>query len=103
MNGICASCTSCDTYLTDAPLNANSARSYMFWQAEGAVSYYNLEILFENNLFLFSSFFLFFLQTFCVPDQCCNNESDLVEGGGCESGDCDENVIDPNFDATYGI
>ncbi|KAG7671594.1 hypothetical protein KSW81_003724 [Nannochloris sp. 'desiccata'] len=59
------------------PADANSARQYMFWQAEGA--------------------------TFCVPDICCSIDSALIEGGGCASGDCDENFIDEHFDLNYGI
>lgn len=37
VNGVCASCTSCDTYLTADP-DSNTPRQYLFWQAEGAVS-----------------------------------------------------------------
>jgi hypothetical protein len=54
VNGVCASCSSCDPYVEDAPIDADSARQYMFWQAEGAVRYLFLlrdKLLHMNSCF----------------------------------------------------
>lgn len=38
VNGVCATCTSCDAYLSGAAPEETIPRQYLFWQAEGAVS-----------------------------------------------------------------
>jgi hypothetical protein len=87
VNGVCATCTSCDAYLTSAPPEETVPRQYLFWQAEGAVSLIMIFLDILNSIYDHQYFP--FVKTFCVPDACCYKESWMIEGGGCADGDCD--------------